>query len=580
MYVDSDSIPAYIERGYARLPAGSRAPIVPRPRLAMRSCPSFVRILLAALAVAVSASRAQEAVMTVPLRPATGFGPFSPVVHVSLPGDNGGVWQRAQAEVRGIPVDIHGFSLRYLNMQMDQYVYQSYREGLIDPAIAHSVIAGRMIDTAKLSLKHVTQDIPIVAGYDGDGNRVFLVDTRDNHSFWGEERIVVPPVNTDALSDARMDSLNSLFDRPVAQYEIFDGSKIRELSATIRLWPYVRIPLAEQEAFRGRIVFGVCVYEHRRGLLTAAGRTWVIDVSNGFLSGVYGGKQDSFALYPARDTLDLDPASTLRYGLGDRVAIGDSLFEFRHVTVDGSSLTLAVKNATAGVGNIAVGSKAPEFGGRTLAGDTVRLRDLRGMFVLLVFWRPGSAASEAAIPYLNDVQQAWGGGNLRVIGMPLREGQLPGDIASARGIGWTQIPVDDTAGVLRDYFVLGYPAAYLIDGNGRIAANERLGKYWLSLRLADVLKDSASFPAYIGKGNVEFRYDAANDAEVGVAGDFTGWLPLPMYRSGDVFSRHAAIPAGTHSYRFWVNGGWKLDPANNETSKDSLGQVNSVITVH
>ena len=313
----------------------------------MRSIGSLIGIHLVALAAAVLPLSAQETKQTVVLRPIEGFGPFRSVVHVSVPGENGGVWQRAQAEVRGIPVDLHGFSLRYLNMQMDQYIYQSYREDLIDPALALSLIRDRSIDTTKLSRKHVDQDIPIVAGFDGEGNTVFVVDTKDDHSFWGKDRIEIPPYNADELTDAQMDSLNALVERPVALFEYYDGSKIREGGATLRLSPYVRIPPADRDALRGKIVFGICVYEHRRGLLTAGGQTWAVAVSNGFLTGVYSGDHDSVAVFPASDTSAPGPLPVPHYGFGDRVALGDSLFRIERISPDGMSLTLGVSKARA-----------------------------------------------------------------------------------------------------------------------------------------------------------------------------------------------------------------------------------------
>jgi len=546
----------------------------------MRLRGSLPAILLTALAVAVLPARSQQNRITIPLRPVEGFGPFFPFVHISVPGENGGVWQKAQAEVRGVPVDIHGFSIRYLNMQMDQFIYQSYREGLVDPGLGRSLIAGRSIDTAKLSVKHVDQDIPIVAGYDAQGNTVYVVDTKDDHSFWGKDRILVPPYNADAMTDAQMDSLDGLIDRPVALYEIFDGKKVHEMGATIRLWPYLRIPAADRQEFRGKIVFGISVYEHRRGRFTAGGRDWAVAVSNGFFSGVYGGAQDSFAIYPLRDTAKAGPVPGTRFVAGDRVAIGDSLFRIDEVSVDGSLLTLSVSKAAPGGEGINTGSRAPSFRGVSATGDTVTLQGQRGKYLLLVFWTPGSPAGEAVIPYINDVYRVWGNRNLSVIGVPVAAGPVTGGMIAERGIGWTQMPETDSARVLRDYSVLGYPSIYLIDPGGLIVANEGLKGYDLVGRVAVALGDSVPVTALAGSGNVEFNYPGAKDGEVAVAGDFTGWQPLPMYWSGNAFIRRMNVPAGRHLYRFRVNDEWGLDPVNDKTEKDTLGQVDNVIVVH
>jgi hypothetical protein len=139
-------------------------------------------------------------------------------MRLSIPGENGGGWARAIADVRGVPVDLHGFSIRYMNMQMDQYVFQSYRAGLIDPAFALDMIARNSYDTTKLTRNHVDQDIPVVVGIDGGGNTVYVVDTKPDHSFWGKDRIVVPPFHAGTFSAAQRDSLNDLIDRPVVSF--------------------------------------------------------------------------------------------------------------------------------------------------------------------------------------------------------------------------------------------------------------------------------------------------------------------------------------------------------------------------
>jgi peroxiredoxin len=549
----------------------------------MRSLISTLRIVVcvqALQAVSLSWCSAQSESFEVPLLRVPGYGPFTPVIRLSTPGDNGGGWERAIADVRGVPVDLHGFSIRYLNMQMDQYVFQSYRAGLIDPAFALDLIARNSFDTTKLTRKHVDQDIPIVVGTDGEGNTVYVVDTKDDHSFWGKDRIVVPPFRAGLFTAAQLDSLNDLIDKPVVSFEFYDGKKVREGEVAVRLCPYVNVPEDIARNARGKTVFGLGTFEYRRGIFRSGGSEYMCSVSNGFQSGVYGGRQNEFTFFPSEDSNTVSASSTLRYRIGDRVEIANDVIRIVSVSVDGSALTLRREQGSGTGEGIAVGSVARDFEGRTLTGEQVRLRQFRGKYVLIVFWFPGSSLCTAALPYLNDIHAAYGDTKIQVLGMALQEGPALSGFTGEHQITWTQVLLRDTSRVLREYAVGGYPATFLIDPKGKIVENSRLGGGDLHSRVAIALGDSTPFTALISKGNVLFRYDEGRRKRVEVAGDFSGWLPVPLYRSERGFLRHVAIPPGRYQYRFIVDGEWTLDPSNGVTENSSAGRANNVLVVN
>ena len=548
----------------------------------MRSPGTFILFILLALPVSSTPLRADQSdSIVVQLRRIPGYGPFTPVVRLSYPGGDGPAWERALAEVRGIPVDIHGFSVRYMNMQMDQYVYQSFRAGLIDPALALGLISRNGWDTTKLTPKYVYQDVPVVAGIDREGNTVFVVDTKADHSFWGKDRIVVPPFSADALTPRQMDSLNALIEQPEVTFEFYDGKKVRESDVAVRILPYVKIPPARAQDVRGKIVFGIGTCEYRRGLFKSGERRYMCAVSNGFQSGVYGAKENEFCFFPSEDSSTVTPASSLRYRLGDRVEIADEVLRISSVAVDGSSMTLRREKKSPGEGGIAVGSMARDFEGLTSGGDRVSLRQFRGSYLLLNFWLPGSPMCTAEIPYINDIHTAYDGGKVRVLGMALEEGPpLPG-FTREHAVTWPQVILHDTSCVLRDYAVGGYPATFLIDPEGKIVSNGRLHGGALSDSIAALLKDASPLASLAAKGNAAFRIEEGRKSTVEVAGDFTGWLPVPLYRSpGGVFLRRLAIPPGRYHYVFIVDGEWVLDPSNSATEDAPSGKTTNVLVVN
>ena len=549
----------------------------------MQSLRAALRIVVCVQAlqsVFPSWSPAQPVSFEVPLRRVSGYGPFTPVIRLSTPGENGGEWARAIAEVRGVPVDLHGFSIRYLNMQMDQYVFQSYRAGLIDPAFALDLIERNSYDTTKLTRKHVDQDVPIVVGIDGEGNTVYVVDTKDDHSFWGKDRIVVPPFRAGTLNAVQMDSLNDLIDKPEVSFEYYDGKKVRDGEVALRLCPYVNVSEETALDARGKAVFGLGTFEHRRGIFRSGGSEYMCAVSNGFQTGVYGGRQNEFTFFPSEDSSTVSVSSTLRYHLGDRVEIANEVIRIASVSVDGSALTLRREQGSGTGEGIAVGSVARDFEGRTLTGERVHLRQFRGKYVLLVFWFPGSSVCAAALPYLNDIHAAYGNAKIQLLGMALQTGPALSGFTGEHKVTWTQVLLGDTSRVLRDYAVGGYPATFLIDPQGNIAENARVAGWDLHSRVALALGDSTPFTSLISKGNVLFRFDEGRRKRVEVAGDFSGWLPVPLYRGEGGFLRHVTIPPGRYQYRFIVDGEWTLDPSNGVTENSTEGRANNVLVVN
>ena len=541
---------------------------------------SALRIIVFLQALSLSLCAAQSDSVVVHLHPAPGYGPFSPAIRLSVSGETSGPWERAIAEVRGVPVDLHGFSIRYMNLQMDQFVYQSYRGGLLDPAFALDLIVRNSYDTTKLTPKYVSQDVPVVVGIDGQGNTVYVIDTKDDHSFWGKDRIVVPPFQPGALTGAQMDSLNDLIEKPAVTFEFYDGKKVQTGEVPVRLCPYVSIPASLPPGVRGRAVFGIGTFEYRRGVFKSGERVYMCAVSNGFQSGVYGGTQDEFAFFPSEDSSTVSAATSLRYQRGDRIEIADEVLRVRSVSVDGSTMTLKREPAGHAAQGIAVGSAARDFQLRALSGEPVSLAQYRGKHVLLNFWFPGSPLCAAEIPYLNDLHAAYGESRIQVLGLALGVGPPLPEFMTEHRITWPQVLLSDTSRVLRDYAVGGYPATFLIDPQGMIVGNGRLTGLEMSRAVAGALGDSASLLSLISKGNVEFRCNEGTRKTVEVAGDFTGWLPLPMYRSAGSFVRRVAVPPGRHRYVLIIDGERALDVLNRDTETSSSGKAENILVVN
>lgn len=128
-----------------------------------------------------------------------------------------------------------------------------------------------------------------------------------------------------------------------------------------------------------------------------------------------------------------------------------------------------------------VGESAPEFtvqnsDGSTyqlndLAGDPVRLADLRGKAVWVNFWTTWCPPCQSEVPILRDVSERYRDRGLVLVAISVQE-TSPADVAAyaARyGLGYT-IGFDGSGQIFRAYKGYGLPTQVFIDPNGVIAA--------------------------------------------------------------------------------------------------------------
>jgi 1,4-alpha-glucan branching enzyme len=78
----------------------------------------------------------------------------------------------------------------------------------------------------------------------------------------------------------------------------------------------------------------------------------------------------------------------------------------------------------------------------------------------------------------------------------------------------------------------------------------------------------------------EFRYKAPDAKSVELMGEWNGWKAIPMTKGDDgVWSVKVTLSAGTHGYKFLVDGkDWVFDP-DNSAKKTVDGNENSAIEI-
>lgn len=115
---------------------------------------------------------------------------------------------------------------------------------------------------------------------------------------------------------------------------------------------------------------------------------------------------------------------------------------------------------------------APAFAFTTLDGRAVSLDSLRGRPVLLDFWATWCAPCVKSMPELEAVHRRWAARGLTVLGVSIDEG---GDALVRKFVAKRKVTYPIAVDAAQDpvwaaYRVKSVPAAFLIDGEGRIVA--------------------------------------------------------------------------------------------------------------
>lgn len=78
---------------------------------------------------------------------------------------------------------------------------------------------------------------------------------------------------------------------------------------------------------------------------------------------------------------------------------------------------------------------------------------------------------------------------------------------------------------------------------------------------------------------IEFSLQAEDAERVCLAGSFNNWSQKadPMKKSAGTWKIRKKLVAGTHEYKFVVDGEWMLDPRCERTVNNEVGGVNNVV---
>jgi len=120
-----------------------------------------------------------------------------------------------------------------------------------------------------------------------------------------------------------------------------------------------------------------------------------------------------------------------------------------------------------------VGQPAPSFTLPSAKGEPVSLDKLRGKVVYVDFWASWCGPCRRSFPWMNDMQQKYGGRGLVVVGVNIDKRRADADKFLAQTPANFTIAFDEAGTTPSAYAVKGMPSSYLIDGKGNITYVER-----------------------------------------------------------------------------------------------------------
>jgi thiol-disulfide isomerase/thioredoxin len=140
---------------------------------------------------------------------------------------------------------------------------------------------------------------------------------------------------------------------------------------------------------------------------------------------------------------------------------------------------------------VVAGKMAPLFEGRLMEGGTLKLKELRGKYVLLDFWATWCGPCVQVLPMVKQWEERYGKDGLVVVGMNLDadEGKAAAFVKE-KGYGWREVMLGEwtEAAILGAYAPEGIPSLYLIGPDGVVMA-ARVGPEEMERKLVEAFKE-------------------------------------------------------------------------------------------
>lgn len=136
-------------------------------------------------------------------------------------------------------------------------------------------------------------------------------------------------------------------------------------------------------------------------------------------------------------------------------------------TISGVSVADIVTDELYVIRHLAKGRIAPDFSGADVAGRVIRLSELRGKTVVLLFWDAKSPETDKFIGLTNQMAVKYADKPVAILGVTPEALDRIRELQAEGAIKWNNL-IDPADKLARDYRIAARPAAFVIDPAGKI----------------------------------------------------------------------------------------------------------------
>lgn len=412
-----------------------------------------------------------------------GFGPFRHGVHPlkELTQDN--PWFNCQPQIKGIPDTLKNKIVTFEQTDFWQYAFQCYKNKKISAELFSSFRESFNSDPdmAFVSKTDLKVSIPIVAGFNAKNQIVVIVDRNNNYDLRDDPPYLIPPKLPGQIYWGRYhDGLPFEI-----KYEYFNGKRRK----TGRTWLYVDYDfsvynLPDSIVSKMPVQIAINFAEHRVGTFSLKGQKYELAIYS--TRPVYRSSTILMVKKLIKNSFNEKYSNEIQ--VGEKVRIGNVFYRFEKVLNGGESVMLTkVSEIDPGFGS-EIGSMAFPFKAKSISGELIDLKNLKGNYILLDFWGTWCQPCVAEIPTLKEIFQKYSGKNFKLIGIANDTEEKLKTFVKQHEIGWPQILQQKSKEIINLYGVDSYPTTFLIDPTGKIIAKKIRGNQ-LKLKLEELFNE-------------------------------------------------------------------------------------------
>ncbi|WP_417609690.1 TlpA family protein disulfide reductase [Owenweeksia hongkongensis] len=371
----------------------------------------------------------------------TGHGPLVAFKNISEQNP----WKTTEFEITGVPQDWTDWYRQEVWFQTYQWTYQNYKAGKVDSARYAELMEVWQFDTIRGEF--TSQEIGSVSTVifmktNKDDKVEFYADTDLDHDFSDERAQTVFP----SLEFHQIDSV--LPYAPVVDYELYLDGKVERMQVPFIFEEYGKWLLYTMPLYAEAIL---------------GDDTLIVNTS----------KPDFKEITVSRLS-EIDLGANRNNGQkaerGARVKYSGQWYVIDHFDRAKMELVLEVVDTTKDTISPNKGFYAPDFTFNEMtSGKEMKLKDLKGKYVLLDFWGTWCAPCIAEIPDLVELKEELKEVPFEILSIAVSSNRESFDVLKEKhGMDWLHAWQPRQDGVVDEYYVHGYPTFVLLDPKGKV----------------------------------------------------------------------------------------------------------------